>query len=300
MTPARTPALLSAALQATSRGWYVFPLRVGDKRPALHGETRCPGTGECAHGHRKFEQRATRDPARIHAAWTMRPFNIGIATGPSGLVVVDLDMPKAKDPKGTPSGVTTFAALCERAGQTVPATYRVRTASGGEHLYFTAPDGARLHNTKETLAPKVDTRAWGGYVVAPGSATPPGSYAVVDAAPVLPLPGWLRDALTPRQRPAGPLVLNVPRHGTRCAQVALDRERAAIEAAPEGKREETLFKAARAMGRFVAWGDIPRHEVEQAFQLSGESTGLPASQCRATLRSALNWAIRTCQPRRTA
>ncbi|MEV8312557.1 bifunctional DNA primase/polymerase [Streptomyces sp. NPDC059900] len=300
MTPAPTSALLSAALQATSRGWYVFPLRPGDKRPALHGETRCPGTGECADVHRKFEQRATRDPGRIHSAWTMRPFNIGIATGPSGLVVVDLDMPKAKDPKGTPSGVRTFAALCERAGQTVPATYRVRTASGGQHLYFTAPAGARLHNTKETLAPKVDTRAWGGYVVAPGSTTPNGTYAVLDAAPVLPLPGWLQDALTPRQLPAGPLVLHGPRHGTRCAQVALERERAAIEAAPEGKREETLFKAARAMGRFVAWGDIPRHTVEEAFQLSGESTGLPASQCRSTLRSALNWAIRTCQPRRTA
>lgn len=69
----------------------------------------------------------------------------------------------------TPSGVTTFTALCERTGQAVPTTHRTRTASGGEHLYFTAPTGARLTNIAGKLGELIDTRAWGGYVVATGS-----------------------------------------------------------------------------------------------------------------------------------
>lgn len=90
----RRERLLTAALDAAERGWHVFPLRPGDKRPALHGESVCPGIGDCAGGHRKWEDRATTDPDRIRRAWAHGAFNVGIATGPSGLVVIDLDMPK--------------------------------------------------------------------------------------------------------------------------------------------------------------------------------------------------------------
>ncbi|WP_406293960.1 bifunctional DNA primase/polymerase [Streptomyces sp. NBC_00624] len=301
MTHEARSALLSAALDAAARGWAIFPLRPGGKPPALHGEASCPRTADCTTGHRKWEQRATTDPDRIHRAWSAGPFNIGIATGPSGLIVVDLDLPKPKPSSNadTPCGVTTFKALCERTEQEVPATYRVRTASGGEHLYFTAPTGIRLTNSASKLGPLVDTRAWGGYVVAPGSVVQGGTYDVVDPAPVVELPAWLLDALKPAERPAQPVRLAISRHGSRAADTALSREAAAIKAAEEGRREAQLFQSARSLGRFVAWGDIPRHVVEEAFQSAGESTGLPASQCRSTLRSALNWSIRTCQPRQT-
>lgn len=300
MTPDRNTALLAAALDAAARGWHVFPLFPDTKRPALHGEASCSRTGTCAAGHVKWEQRATTDPDRIHAAWTHAPFNIGIATGPSGLVVVDLDLPKHNCSTDTPSGVTTFEALCERAGQAVPTTYRTRTASGGQHLYFTAPAGIRLGNTAGTLAPLIDTRAWGGYVVAPGSTTPSGTYEVTDPTPPVPLPEWLADALTPAPLPAQPVQIRVPRCGTRVAEVALQRETAAVAAATEGGRNSQLLRSARAVGRFVAWGDIPRHVAEEAFQGAGESAGLPATECRTTVRSALNWSIRTCRPRQEA
>ncbi|MFB6708904.1 bifunctional DNA primase/polymerase [Streptomyces sp. NPDC056333] len=299
MTHQARSALLSAALDAAARGWAVFPLRPGGKPPALHGEASCTGTGDCTTGHRKWEQRATTDPDRIHQAWSMRPFNIGIATGPSGLVVVDLDLPKLNSSADTPCGVTTFKALCERTGQAVPATYRVRTASGGEHLYFTAPPGIRLANTAGFLAPPIDTRAWGGYVVAPGSTVNGHAYEVLDAAPVAPLPGWLLDALKPVERPTEPLRLSVPKRGNRAAETALERETALVAATEEGRREAQLFKSARKVARFVGWGDLTRHEVETAFQRAGESAGLPASQCHATLRSVLNWSLRNCRPRET-
>ncbi|MEU6984099.1 bifunctional DNA primase/polymerase [Streptomyces sp. NPDC046324] len=292
--------LLHAALVAAERGWPVLPLRPGDKRPAGHPEASCPGTGRCADGHLVPEQRATTDPDLIQAAWTARPYNIGIATGPAGLLVVDLDTVKAKDVKRTPDGATSFHALCERAGQAVPDTYRVRTASGGEHLYFTAPGGVRLRSSAGTLAPKVDTRGWGGYVVAPGSTLPSGSYDLLDDAPVAELPAWLLAALTPPEKPTQPVRLAMPSRANRYADVVLERETAAVAFAQEGGREAELFRAARAVGRFVAWGDLHRQTVEEAFQAAGESAGLRPAECRSTLRSALNWSIRTARPRETA
>lgn len=292
--------LLACATQAAQRGWHVIPLRPMDKRPAGHAEQYCPATGRCADGHRTPEQRATTDVELLIAAWAQAPYNVGIATGPSGLLVIDLDTLKPKDPKGTPDGATSFAALCERAGQSAPDTYRVRTARGGEHLYFTQPPGIRLHSTAGRLARKIDTRGWGGYVVAPGSTTSDGTYTVLDDREPAPLPDWLREALT--AAPAaeqGPLRLPVVA-GSLVAQAALEAECATVAAAPDGTRNTLLNRSAFKVGRFVAWGDLPRHVVEEAFQAAGELAGLAAAECRTTIRSALDGSIRTARPREAA
>jgi hypothetical protein len=293
-------ALLRAALEAAERGWHVFPLRPGTKRPALHGERSCPRTGPCASRHLKWEQRATIDPDRIRAAWSLAPFNVGIATGPSGLLVVDLDVPKDKGSSDAPSGAATFQALCERAGHAVPATYRTRTASGGEHLYFTTPPGIRLTNTARTVGELVDTRAWGGYVVAAGSITPAGTYEALCAREAVPVPGWLLSVLRPAPKRSQAPSVAVAGQSRRYADVALANEAAQVARAQVGEREGTLFRAARALGRFVAWGDLPQHTVEQALQEAGESAGLTAAECRSTLRSALNWSIAHNQTSRRA
>jgi hypothetical protein len=294
---------LAAALDAAARGWHVFPLRPGTKRPALHGEAACPRTGQCSAGHVKWEQRATTDPERIRAAWSANAFNIGIATGPSGLLVVDLDMPKNRSHKSSsdaPCGAATFAALCERAGHAVPETYRVRTASGGEHLYFTAPDGVRLANTAGTIGELVDTRAWGGYVVAAGSITDAGAYEAVSGSVVAPLPEWLQTILKPAPaRSTGPLRLPAV-DGSRAARAALEAECDIVSAALDKQRNTTLNRCAFKVGRFVAWGDIPRHVVEEAFQGAGEARGLTAAECRATIRSALDSSLRKARPREAA
>ncbi|MEU6611201.1 bifunctional DNA primase/polymerase [Streptomyces shenzhenensis] len=291
-------ALLSAALKAAERGWHVFPLRPGSKRPALHGEKSCPRTGPCANGHRKWEQRATTDPDRIRVTWTCAPYNVGIATGPSGLLVVDLDTPEHKGSSDAPDGAATFAALCERAGHTVPTTYRTRTASGGQHLYFTAPRGVRLANTAGTVGELIDTRAWGGYVVAAGSITPAGPYEALCGPEAASLPVWLQTVLQPAPKPSQAPSVAITGQSRRYADVALASEARNVATAQVGNREAALFRAARALGRFVAWGDLPRHVVEQALQEGGEAAGLPASECRSTLRSALNWSIAHNQSRR--
>lgn len=296
----RREGLLAAALNTAARGWHVFPLRAGTKRPALHGETACPRSGPCSRGHVKWEQRATTDPDRIRAAWSAGPFNVGVATGPSGLIVIDLDVPKDNSSADAPCGATTFAALCERAGHAVPDTYRVRTASGGTHLYFTAAHGVRLANTAGVIAPLVDTRAWGGYVVAAGSTAPAGPYEAVGDSVAVPLPGWLLSILKPAPKaPQAPSVA-VTAQSHRYADIALTNETRNVAGAQLGAREAKLFAAARALGRFIAWGDLPRSTVEDALQGAGEAAGLPPAQCRATLRSALDWSITHNQRRRDA
>ncbi|SEC16357.1 Bifunctional DNA primase/polymerase, N-terminal [Streptomyces sp. 2224.1] len=294
--------LLKAALDAAANGWAVIPLRPGDKRPALHGEAACPAIGDCAGGHRKWEQRATTDPDRIRTAWSHGPFNVGIATGPSGLVVVDLDMPKTKNNSNadTPCGVTTFQALCERTGQPLPTTRTVRTASGGVHLYFITPSGARLSNSAGRLGKLIDTRARGGYVVAPGSTTAAGTYTVTDPTAPAVLPDWLYALLAPRQPSRGLTATPATPKASRYAAAALTAETATVESASEGQRNTTLLRAARALGRFIVWGDLPRSVVEEALQSAGESIGLSPSGCRSTIRSGLNWSIAHNSQRRTA
>lgn len=280
-----------AALAAAARGWRVFPLRPGTKTPTGHAEDRCPGTGQCAEGHLKPEQRATTHTDLIHQAWTQTAYGVGIATGPSGLVVLDLDVPKGKT--DAPDGAATLRALCERAGQHLPATYTVRTPSGGWHLYYTAPPDARLHNTSRRLGPSIDTRAWGGYVVGAGSTTGGHPYTLVrDLAPA-PLPAWLHQHLTTTPtRPHRPVTVQVHRDVSAYAAAALRAEIANVRSAVEGTRNATLVRAARALGRLVASGDLNRVEVEEALNGAGVEAGQPPREVAAAVTSALNWSIR--------
>ncbi|OAH11326.1 bifunctional DNA primase/polymerase [Streptomyces jeddahensis] len=304
MTHDARSALLRAALDAAARGWPIHPLRPGAKGSALHGERSCTGRGPCSSGHVKWEQRATTDPERIRRTWSAGAFNVGIAPGPAHLLVVDLDIPKDEKTKGSsdaPCGATNFQALCERAGASWPATYTVRTPSGGLHLYFHTRH--RLPSTKGTVAEHIDTRAWGGNVVAAGSHTAQGAYAVDVDGPVADLPDWLHTLLrapAAASTAAGLAPLLVPGTVSRRAHVALEREAEQVAETGEGGRNQRLLEAARSLGRFVAWGEIPRHVVEEAFQAAGEMAGLSASECTATIRSALNWSIRTVRPRENA
>jgi hypothetical protein len=98
--------LLDWALYLAAMGWHVFPLAPTTKRqPAV----------------KDWENRATTDPDRIRRCWTADRWNIGVATGPSGLVVVDLDMPKDGDTG--PDGPTALATLAAERGGPVPNTF---------------------------------------------------------------------------------------------------------------------------------------------------------------------------------
>lgn len=307
--PPTTTDLTAAALALAARGWSVFPLRPGDKRPALHGEEHCPHTGACVDGHRGWEPRATTDPDRIKACWAAGAFNIGIATGPSGLVVVDLDMPKDSKPApqdwrlpGVVSGEDVLAMLAERASASYAElwnTFTARTGSGGLHLYFSARVDVELHNTAGALGWLVDTRAVGGYVVAPGSVIDGRSYEIVNDAPPMPLPRWLVDRLAGAEqinRPIDPRqALRVIQSGadrrTRYANSALNAEVRAVLGALTGTRNVTLHRSAFALGQLVGDGLLPEQVVVDGLMAAGQAIGLPARECTATIRSGIRAGI---------
>ncbi|WP_329023353.1 bifunctional DNA primase/polymerase [Streptomyces sp. NBC_00690] len=295
MTPTPTPALLAAALTAAGRGWPVFPLRPGDKRPAGHAEARCPGTGRCTDGHRTPEQRATLDPDVLAAAWGTAPYNIGIATGPAGLLVVDLDVPKddndtsPEEWAGVTDGMDVFAVLCEQAGERLPTeTYTVRTRRGGLHLYFTAPEGKTLRSGAGALGWKVDTRAWGGYVLAAGSTMNGRTYEIVHDAPPLPLPAWLSDALTPLPASA-PMPIETlsahMRHASAYVATAVRGELEKVQSARQGGRNRALYFAAYALARFIRRGDLNESAADAELTAAGLTAGLSPGECRTAIAS---------------
>ena len=294
----------SAALTAAERGWHVFPLAPDSKYPALHGQDDCPRTGPCTTGHLGWEQRATTDPGRIRQCWQAGPFGIGLATGPSGLVVIDLDTPK--HPGDTPpqawalpgvvDGSDVLAVLCERHGQPWPGdTFTVRTGRGGQHLYFTTPPGLVLRNTTgdrgKGLGWHIDTRAAGGYVVAPGSTVARRPYTITRDQPPAPLPGWLADLLTPAPAPvvrvdAGALRRRVG-HQSAYVQGALRGELAKLACAPEGQRNHTLFACAASLGRLLTAGVLPEDLATTELVAGGTAIGLSEAECRRTIAKGL-------------
>ncbi|MEU7743365.1 bifunctional DNA primase/polymerase [Nonomuraea sp. NPDC049158] len=276
------------ALAAAARGWHVFPVTPGDKVP-LKGIS--------------WKRQATANPEVIRRIWARTPYNIGIACGPSRLVVVDLDVPKPGeqpptgwDLPGVSDGADVFALLCEQTGQPVPwETFSVRTRRGGLHLYFTAPDGTRLGNTSSDrgngLGWKIDTRAAGGYVVGPGSIVDlpdgAGTYQPLHTPDPAPLPGWLAERLRPAPLPPQRPVVVPLRTGRRGAYLdaAIRASLHAIAAATEGSRNTTLYGAAVALGQLVAGGALDDTATETLLLDAAARAGHPPGPARTTIRS---------------
>ncbi|MDT0265560.1 bifunctional DNA primase/polymerase [Streptomyces sp. DSM 44915] len=275
----------TSALGLAGRGWHVFPLIPGTKRPAIT----------------RWEDRATTDTARITRCWSRAGYNIGLATGPSHLVVIDLDVPKPGE--DGPDGAWYLAALCERHDRPYPAdTFTVATPSGGTHLYFTAPEnGARLRNTAGRLAPKVDTRASGGYVVAPGSTVHGHPYAVLNDMPPAPLPAWLVPVLAPAplppQRPITVPLLDHDRRG-RYLKAAVNAELKRVADSAPHEHNRDLFRASVALGQLVAGGALSAADVTAWLAEAAAQVGQRPGEASRTIRSGLRAGAR--RPRQVA
>jgi hypothetical protein len=247
---------------------------------------------------------ATTDPARVSTWWTRTPYNVGIATGPAGLVVIDLDTPKpgkAMPPEwaampGVVNGADVLAVLADRAHHPFPNhTRTIATPSGGLHLYFTHPTGPPLGNTSGKLGPFIDTRANGGYVVGPPSRTPDGAYRTVNLAPPTPLPAWLADTLTTTSQPERTAPPPIPHpqpvapfsRGDRYALAAFSGEVEAVLIAAPGTRNDALNRAAHALGSLVAAGRLDGRQVVEALTLAAEHIGLTSTETARTIDSGL-------------
>ena len=280
----RVTGLLRFALDAASEGWPVFPLRPGSKRPRPEFTS--------------WESRATLDPERITRWWTRRPTdNVAVATGPAGLVVVDIDVadPAEPRPREWPrarGGLDVYRALAEGHGH-VP-TWTVGTARGGLHLYYRAPaNGGPWRNTAGRIGWHIDTRAAGGYVVSLGSIVAGRIYVPVDGHPVAELPAWLAARLAPPAPPAPTVGVDLAPRGRGYAPAALAGEVQRVLDAPVGQRNAALNRAAWNLARHIATGVLARGDIEAALQVAGEAAGgqSPAGVA-ATIRSAIDARLR--------
>lgn len=292
--------LVTAALAHAARGWYVFPLVPDSKRPAVD----------------RWETRATRDPDRIGAAWNSGSYGIGLACGPSGLLVLDLDRPKpgqqpppAWHRDGITDGLDVLAALCEQAGQPLPpATYTVATPSGGRHLYYAQPTGMQLRNShgeRGGFGWLIDTRGHGGYVAAPGTTIDGRAYSVVNDGSVPELPGWLVDQLAATAATGLPTPDQVQLRSQRVTpyvEKAIATQTAHVRAAGEGKRNFTLYMAAQNLGQLVAGGMVDAATVQHALLTAAEAHLAAGAYTRReahdTIRSGLKAGAK--RPRRVA
>jgi Bifunctional DNA primase/polymerase, N-terminal len=300
----RRTRMLDAALGAAARGWHVFPLRLNSKRPAFpdHTQKECDGTDpRCRGGHTGWEPRATTDPGRIRRGWALTPWNVGIACGPSRLVVVDLDTPKPGDTPppewdlpGVRTGADVLAVLCERAGEPYPSgTRTVATPSSGTHLYFTAPEGGpELRNTQGSnggLGWLVDTRAGGGLVVAAGSTVDGRRYTVTCDEPPAPLPAWLAGLLRPAELPPQkPVAVNLPdgRAGGYLRR-AVDGELARVLDSPARGHNTALYRAAIALGQLVAGGVLDEQDVTAWLTDAAARVGQKPGETARTVASGM-------------
>lgn len=167
--------LLQAAARLTKKGFHVFPLRPNSKLPQITD----------------FPARATRDHSEILRMWrdpvmgTTQPFNVAISTSRFKenlhLLVVDVDN------KGEKKGDDDVLRL-EMEGKLFPPTLTQTTPTGGKHfIYYTKIPVAQ---SVARIAPGIDTRAHGGYIVGAGSSLDGKEYSI-DEAEIAEAPEWL-------------------------------------------------------------------------------------------------------------
>jgi energy-coupling factor transporter ATP-binding protein EcfA2 len=195
---------------------------------------------------------ATTDGLTIRHWWAQWPdANVGIVTGGKhGLLVLDVDPRHGGDD-----------SLCELERQhgPLPDTVESLTGGGGRHLLFQHPGGSI---TSRPIAPGLDIKADGGYVVAPPSVHASGEVyrwegaSHPDDVPLAPLPPWLEELLTAQRPRAG-----------------LDRaaEGALAVTIREGQRNQTLTSLAGTMRR----RGMSEAAIRQALQIHNAQSCVP-------------------------
>lgn len=207
---------------------------------------------------------ATTDRAQIEAWWTAhRDANVAMPT--EGLLVIDVD--GADNPwPGDPEKVLDLARC--------PASI---TPRGGRHHFFRQPEGRALRNSVGVIAPRVDTRANGGYVLLPPSVVDGKAYRWVetlelDAGPkgIPELHEWIQ-ALVDGAGGAGDGVPRDAHTAPGGADPALDGN-----PIPAGQRDDTLARLAGNMRRV----GMTRAEIFVALQRANEDRCRPPLSIR--------------------
>lgn len=219
---------------------------------------------------------------------------VGVPTGePLGAWVLDLDRHGEKDGH-------VWLAEMEALHGPLPPTARATTAGDGTHIFFAHEPGMR---NRAEIAEGVDTRADGGYIIAPGSIMADGrAYRWVDwehdgLPPIAPAPAWLLDML--KAKPA-------PEHTGSYTPSEGDNERY-VEAAIKGEidalvstragRNQAINQTAFSLGTLVGAGVLSRLEAEAHIMAAAHANGYVAKDgeraARQTMKSGMDSGIKS-------
>lgn len=228
----------------------------------------------------RWADAATTDVEQVGRWWSRWPTaNIGIATGPSGVLVVDLDGLEGED---------SWRTLTADA----PAVITRTSVTGrGRHLWFRMPVDVELRNTAGLLGRGIDTRGVGGYVLAPGSWHPNGRrYAWARlGAPIAPLPPWLLNELSrPREPVAAPVAPAALTGSPDRVLAGLER---VVGTAQPGERNARLFWASCRLGEHVAAGRLHLDEGAGVLHRAAVAVGLSDSEIAKTMVSGLRRSV---------
>lgn len=111
------------------------------------------------------------------------------------LIIVDVD--SKEHGKGKKNGVAEWEELI--ANNPIPATFTVKTPTGGLHYYFSKPETeSTFTKGADKLATGIDIQTNQAYVVAPGTRVQKGTYQVLSDSLVAPLPSWIEEKIKDR------------------------------------------------------------------------------------------------------
>jgi hypothetical protein len=258
---AGNPLLEAAITYAEHHQWAVFPLRPRSKVPR--------------EGSRGFKD-ATKSLSDIKKYWKYCPNdNIGVASGaPSGFWVLDVDPKHGGDEN---------LAQLEKEYGALPSTWRQITGTGGQHIFFKyTVECEKIKNSVGKIAPGLDVRTSGGYIVVAPSIHPDTGQEYAFApdhqpgdTPLANAPEWLlqlaldhshkikKKSKTRKQE------LDIGNTATAYGRAALEQECKIVSRTLPGSQEETLNAAALKIGGLVKAGEIDHQFAFNALLEAG-------------------------------
>jgi len=275
---------LTYALKISGRGWHIFPLVPLEKRPL---------TSKGFHD-------ATTDISKIKEWMEKWPnANIGVATGASGLLVIDCDYPKNGNIRpdswameGVSDGADVLATIAAGYGSSFPtSTYTVKTPNKGWHIYFQDNGKPVKSSAGVNGLWLVDIRSGGGYVVAAGSVLLTGSYESGVIEEVEPCPEWIRKAITPAPSFASTKITannyqSIGKKPVQYSEMGIKNAIAELQNATVGTRNDSLNRAAFSCGRLVKENPELHQMAFQALQVTALKIGLSELEAARTIKSA--------------
>jgi hypothetical protein len=226
-------------------GWKYFPLHPGTKKPILDD----------------WPALATDNRLQLEA-WAIRfpGCNWGLACGPSGIAVVDIDGEQGEE--------SLFAYELEHGP--LPPTREHSTPRGGRHLIYSGD----IKPTASKLGPKIDTRGGNSYIVIPPSTFDGKPYAVAEDRHIAPIPATI------------------------VAEAGASHERVAAAPGVELDQPHNIARARKFLADCIASGRVAIEgnggdAITYAVAAEAQSLGLSPE---ATFEAMQDWNASCCPP----